>query len=689
MKLTTKMALTGLLAACSFGAYAIPANSLEVSADITTDTTWTLADSPVILRAPITVKNGASLTIEAGVVVCSFQAEGQVSQTQNGGLVINRGSQIFSLGTKGAPVIMTSADDVATWTGTAGVTTSSEVIIIDPGPDNIPGTADDDTITRTIVTDFSDMGDPLTGTRRASALEWRNLTVMGNALISSYSFDNKATSGSDGFGNPITPGTDVGNGRTWGERQMEGLTNLANDPFYGGTNDDDDSGTIQYTSIRYGGRVVGTGNELNGISLGAIGRETDINHIEIFGNVDDGIEIWGGTVFIKHFAITDIGDDSLDFDQGWRGGAQFGLIVQGYSLTTGQGSGFGDNCIEGDGAEDSDAQPRTTVALRNMTVYGQPVSGDGYVAYRDNARIQIRRSIFVNGAEHLIRHDETDSDGGEGYGFNGTQSWASTWAGASSLVSADPLAAGTEPNNPLAPFTLAGLYGGSLQQTSGTGGGRLNEIRDCVIELTADIYDYEAGGFGNPNGSDDTVAGVARGQVLSAAMSNVINSTVGGESVGTYTGSPVGPSTFGAAVAISGGRTAVPYTSIDPRPQNEAITSLDSALDISLPSETFCPFKWVGAFSPDNNWLDEWSALDSYGLTPAGYVCKEPASVSVELAVTQVSFVADSNLCYIIECSTDGRDWTAIETIEGRSGLVTIASEITVDENKIYRVVVQ
>ena len=67
-------------------------------------------------------------------------------------------------------------------------------------------------------------------------------------------------------------------------------------------------------------------------------------------NVDDGIEIWGGTVNIKYFNIWNIGDDSFDIDQGWRGKAQFILIVQGYSTNASQGSGVGDNCIETDGA---------------------------------------------------------------------------------------------------------------------------------------------------------------------------------------------------------------------------------------------------------------------------------------------------------------------------------------------------
>ena len=139
-----------------------------------------------------------------------------------------------------------------------------------------------------------------------------------------------------------------------------------------GNNDNDDSGVINYLSIRYNGHQSSVENqELNGLSMGGVGRETDVDYLEIFCNVDDGIETWGGAVNYKHVAIWNVGDDSMDFDCGWRGKAQFGLIVQGYSAVASQGSGVGDNMFEHDGAEDSDAQPVTTGVIANFTAIGQ------------------------------------------------------------------------------------------------------------------------------------------------------------------------------------------------------------------------------------------------------------------------------------------------------------------------------
>ena len=155
---------------------------------------------------------------------------------------------------------------------------------------------------------------------------------------------------------------------------------------------------------------------MNGLSLGGVGRETQVDHIEIMNNVDDGIEIWGGTVCMKYISVWNIGDDSLDCDQGWRGKVQHGLIVQGYSAEAKQGSGFGDNCIEMDGSEDSDCEPHTTSTLYNFTVIGNPTKGDHGLALRDNVRLQVRNSIFMDVPDVLI-DEESDGDGGSGWNF--------------------------------------------------------------------------------------------------------------------------------------------------------------------------------------------------------------------------------------------------------------------------------
>jgi hypothetical protein len=493
---------------------------VNVSSDITTSTTWT-ANNVYNLTTQVYVTNGASLTIQAGTVVAS---------TTNGGgsLAVTRGAQIFVQGTQNNPVIMTSTADQATWVG----------------------------------------GNPKTGTWRAAANEWGNLTICGNAYIS-----ENATAG-----NTATP-----NAANYAV--MEGLTaafpgDTRN--LYGGGNDDDDSGSISYLSIRYGGKVVGLNNELNGLSLGGIGRGTEIRNVEIMNNVDDGIEIWGGTCNLKYVSIWNVGDDSLDIDQGYRGKVQFGLIVQGYSVLAAQGSGIGDNAIEIDGAEQSDYQPVTSTALYNFTVVGQPVSGDHGIAYRDNARVQVRNSVFMDLGEQFVRNDNVDGDGGAGYGHNGTLTWASTWT--------TPFNSYSTVNAPAIP---ADFYKAQVD-------GFLNDIRDTVVfrNLFATAY----------------TEATARG-VFAAGNDNVQIASV------AAVDAPITTVTRGAP-AVFGALTMVPVTFLDPRPKNAALTAVHAAPNDGF----FTPAYYRGAFAPADtmagtkwNWLATWTASEAFGMTPKSY----------------------------------------------------------------------
>ena len=270
-------------------ATAVHADEVLVSSNITTSTTWT-SDNTYNLQGQIYVLPGATLTIQAGTVVASDTGGG-------GSLAVTKGARIFVNGTRANPVIMTSKADVATWGG---------------GRDG-------------------EGKDSRLGAWREGVNEWGNLTIMGSAYIS-----EDATPGNTAVPDPDNVAA------------MEGLVNGPSTDLYGGGDDDDNSGSISFLSLRFGGRVVNLNNELNGLSLGGVGRDTDIRFVDIMNNVDDGIEIWGGCVNIKYFNIWNVGDDSFDVDQGWRGQAQFGLIVQGFSTNDSQGSGVGDNICETD-----------------------------------------------------------------------------------------------------------------------------------------------------------------------------------------------------------------------------------------------------------------------------------------------------------------------------------------------------
>lgn len=88
---------------------------------------------------------------------------------------------------------------------------------------------------------------------------------------------------------------------------------------YGGTDATDNSGVLKYISIRHAGTLLGDGNELNGLTLGGVGSGTVIDNIEVVGNLDDGIEFFGGCVDASNLLVWAQGDDAFDIDQAYAG----------------------------------------------------------------------------------------------------------------------------------------------------------------------------------------------------------------------------------------------------------------------------------------------------------------------------------------------------------------------------------
>ncbi len=178
--------------------------------------------------------------------------------------------------------------------------------------------------------------------------------------------------------------------------QIEGIP-VEENARYGGTNDADNSGILRYVSIRHGGFSISgvPGDEINGLTMGAVGSGTTIENVEVFANDDDGFEWFGGTVNTKNLVAAFCRDDSYDYDQGCRGKHQFWFSIQ-YTDECGRAG-------EHDGGDDDETgTPYSQPEIWNVTYIGAgsaaSPAGDGNdkcFAIRDNAGGHYANSIFT------------------------------------------------------------------------------------------------------------------------------------------------------------------------------------------------------------------------------------------------------------------------------------------------------
>ncbi len=113
-------------------------------------------------------------------------------------------------------------------------------------------------------------------------------------------------------------------------------TNWLSDPqveggprsHFGGTDAADNSGTLQFVRIEFGGVAFSPNNEVNSLTLCGVGNGTTIDHIQCSYNGDDAFEWFGGTVNAKYLVALRTWDDDFDTDYGFQGKVQFGAVIR-------------------------------------------------------------------------------------------------------------------------------------------------------------------------------------------------------------------------------------------------------------------------------------------------------------------------------------------------------------------------
>lgn len=178
-----------------------------------------------------------------------------------------------------------------------------------------------------------------------------------------------------------------------------GINNANNDGEYGGIDDNDNSGVLSFVRVEFPGIAYQPNNEINGISMGGVGKGTKFDHCQISYSGDDAIEWFGGSVDAKYLITYRNWDDDYDCDFGFTGRIQYGFTMRDPAIADASGSnGFE---VDNDGTGSTNT-PFTAPIFSNITLLGPKVFNttiaSNYkraVHQRRNSRISIFNSVLA------------------------------------------------------------------------------------------------------------------------------------------------------------------------------------------------------------------------------------------------------------------------------------------------------
>ena len=644
---------------------------------ISQDQRWT-ADKVYIVDKMVFVEEPAVLTIEPGTLV-RFEANtktgtaSSINPNDPGAIIICRGAKIVAQGTADAPIIFTNLDDPFVSGGSATIPTTAN------------GGLGKDTSAGYVTLSPRDYTSSAAGAAPRFSIdqEWGGLVILGKARLAYGWADNQPTLSDSlvtpsiavaagGKGVNFIEGTSSIDGSVYGVTPAAGYTFSGG--LYGGTEDDDNSGSVRFMSIRFGGFLFAPNNELNGLTTGALGRNTSIEFVEVYNNADDDFEPFGGRNHYRYIAGTCGGDDGFDIDQGYNGNVQFFLHLQGNIVfrngdQTGRlAANEGDILGEWDGPEWT-ASPATTSrsfpysvpTMFNATHIGM---GNDGITRKENSGGKVYNSIYINptrlsivggilndaiagidGAGSIHRLFVTRGSGGQ-YNESGNSDLA------------------LEPDLSWKYTTFATISGSltyhdgasSTQAQTQINSGNNNQVVSYTDKLTTLVRNLPI------YSGATTKQGTGTGNV--------------GQKTNTPLITPASPTDY--------------YGSLDPRTG----TAVDAGIRPSqagpngyaAKSGWFVETDFRGAFK-DGNWLSGWSVLEDIGVAPSGgfaTVAFPVPTVTRVVAgnIARVKFNTQSNVKYSVQTSEDsGKTFLPVHTATGLSnGLVTgSGSEATVD----------
>jgi hypothetical protein len=191
------------------------------------------------------------------------------------------------------------------------------------------------------------------------------------------------------------------NNQPGGVANIEGIVPTT-DTQYGGSFDNDNSGTIKYVRIEFAGIALEPNKEINGLTCGSVGSATTIDFVQVSHSGDDSFEWFGGTVNCKHLIAYRGLDDDFDTDFGFRGKIQFALSIRDKDVSDAIGDS---NSFESDNdAAGSAGQPKTAAIFSNVTLVGPKGNGSIVlpVGEKFEKAFRLRRNTAVSCFNSLV-----------------------------------------------------------------------------------------------------------------------------------------------------------------------------------------------------------------------------------------------------------------------------------------------
>lgn len=189
--------------------------------------------------------------------------------------------------------------------------------------------------------------------------DWGGLLLIGNAP------DNR--SGRVDIEGSGTDGTAIVSGKNYPVQ------------YNGGTVATDNSGTLAYVLVEFGGFAPIQDQEFNSFTFAAVGSGTRASYLESLAGLDDSYEFFGGGFDLDHLVAFETADDVLDMSEGFSGRVQFVVAMSTVQLVPRTGGGFYSVDLEGienDGCNGTgcdlgfDSAPFTIPLIANVTIIG-------------------------------------------------------------------------------------------------------------------------------------------------------------------------------------------------------------------------------------------------------------------------------------------------------------------------------